>query len=158
MIDAARKTQHAAQSAKYIEWLAFAAVIVLAAFFRFYALDSIPPGLHYDEAIDAHLAQDILAGARPVYFPQGWGREPLYHYLVAIAMNWLSPAMALRVTSAALGTLFVALAFLFLRTLFDWRVAAIGGAWLACSFWVMSVSRLGVRDVAVQPLAVGAML
>jgi hypothetical protein len=142
----------------HADWLAFVVVVLMAAFFRFYALDSIPPGLHYDEAIDAHLAQDIRAGARPVYFAQGWGREPLYHYLVAIAMNWLSPALALRVTSAALGTVFVALAFLFLRTLFDWRIAAIGSAWLACSFWVMMVSRLGVRDVAVEPLAVGAML
>ena len=142
----------------HAEWVAFVVVVLLAAFFRFYALDSIPPGLHYDEAIDAHLAQDIRAGARPVYFVQGWGREPLYHYLVALAMNWLSPAMALRATSATLGTLFVALAFLLLRELFDWRVAAVGSAWLACSFWVMSVSRLGVRDVAVQPLAVGAML
>ena len=94
---------------RHIEWIALVAVVLLAGFFRFYALDSIPPGLHYDEAIDAHLAQDIRAGARPVYFAQGWGREPLYHYLVAFAMNWLNPAMALRVTSAALGALFVAL-------------------------------------------------
>lgn len=158
MIDAARTTQRAAQSARRVEWIAFAAVVLLAAFFRFYALDSIPPGLHYDEAIDAHLAQDIRAGARPVYFEQGWGREPLYHYIVALAMNWASPALALRVTSAVLGALFVALAFLLLRELFDWRVGAIGGAWLASSFWVMSVSRLGVRDVAVLPLAVAAML
>ena len=106
MIDAARNKQHTTSGAQRIEWIAFAAVVVLAAFFRFYALDSIPPGLHYDEAIDAHLAQDIRAGARPVYFEQGWGREPLYHYLVALAMNWASPARALRVTSAVLGTLF----------------------------------------------------
>lgn len=157
MIDAAR-TQHTTSNTRHVEWIAFVAVVVLAALFRFYALDSIPPGLHYDEAIDAHLAQDIRAGARPVYFEQGWGREPLYHYLVALAMNWASPAIALRFTSAVLGTLFVALAFLLLRELYDWRVAAIAGAWLACSLWVMSVSRLGVRDVAVQPLAVGAML
>lgn len=149
---------HGTSNTRYVEWIAFVVVVLLAVPFRFYALDSVPAGLHYDEAIDAHLAQDIQGGARPIYFVQGWGREPLYHYLVAIAMSWLSPAMALRVTSATLGTLFVALAFLVLRALFDWRVAAIGGAWLACSFWVMSVSRLGVRDVTVQPLAVGAML
>jgi len=149
---------HATRYTQRVEWVAFMVVILLAALFRFYALDSVPPGLHYDEAIDAHLAQDIRAGARPVFFIQGWGREPLYHYLVAFVMNWASPAMALRVTSATLGTLFVALAFWLLRNLFDWRAAAIGSAWLACSFWVMSVSRLGVRDVAVQPLAVGAML
>jgi len=158
MIDATRSTHHVSHITQRIEWVAFLAVILLAAFFRFYALDTIPPGLHYDEAIDAHLAQDIRAGARPIYFVQGWGREPLYHYLVALAMNWASPAMSLRVTSATLGTLYVGLAFLLLRRLFDWRVAAIGSGWLACSFWVVSVSRLGVRDVAVQPLAVGAML
>jgi hypothetical protein len=158
MSDAMHNMPHRMSNTPYVEWIAFTVVVLMAAFFRFYALDSIPPGLHYDEAIDAHLAQDIRAGAWPVYFAQGWGREPLYHYLVAVAMNWLSPAMALRVTSAALGTVFVALAFLFLRALFDGRVAAIGSAWLACSFWVMMVSRLGVRDVAVEPLAAGAML
>lgn len=157
-LDASEARHRAEWAAHHIAWIAFVAVLLLAAFFRFYALDATPPGLHYDEAIDAHLALDIRAGARPIFFIQGWGREPLYHYLVAFAMNWLSPAMALRVTSATLGTLFVALAFLLLRNLFDWRVAAIGGAWLACSFWVMSVSRLGVRDVSVEPLAIGAML
>jgi 4-amino-4-deoxy-L-arabinose transferase-like glycosyltransferase len=144
---------------KRLAWTTFIGVVLLAVFFRFYALRTVPPGPHFDETIDARLAQDILAGARPVFFFQGWGREPLYHYLVALVMNWMdTPLAALRVTSAALGTLFVALAFLLLRRLFDWRVAAMGGAWLACSFWVMAVSRLGVRDVAVQPLAVGAML
>jgi hypothetical protein len=126
MSDASRGTHtlHGTRKAQYVEWIAFVGVVLLAVLFRFYALDSVPAGLHYDEAIDAHLAQDIRAGARPVYFVQGWGREPLYHYLVAIAMNWLGPAMALRATSAVLGTLFVALAFLLLRALFDWRIAA----------------------------------
>src|SRR3989304_2102557 len=114
------------RSTQYAQWIALVAVVLLAAFFRFYALDSIPPGLHYDEAIAAHLALDIRAGARPIFFIQGWGREPLYYYLVAFAMNWLSPTMALRVTAATLGTVFVALAFLLLRELFDWRVAAMG--------------------------------
>jgi hypothetical protein len=35
----------------------------------------VPPGLHYDEAIDARLAQEIRAGVRPIYFEEGWGRE-----------------------------------------------------------------------------------
>jgi hypothetical protein len=144
---------------KRLAWATLVGVVLLATFFRFYAMNQVPPGPHYDETIDARLALDIRAGARPVFFSQGWGREPLYHYLVALVMNWIDmPLTALRVTSAILGTLAVALTFLFLRRLFDWRVAAIGSAWMACSFWAMSVSRLGVRDIAVQPLAVGAML
>jgi 4-amino-4-deoxy-L-arabinose transferase-like glycosyltransferase len=144
---------------KKLTWAAFIGIVLLAAFFRFYAMDQVPPGPHYDETIDARLALDIRAGARPVFFSQGWGREPLYHYLVAFVMNWIDmPLTALRVTSAILGTLAVALAFLLLRRLFDWRMAAIGSAWMACSFWTISVSRLGVRDIAVQPFAVGAML
>ena len=91
---------------------------------------------------------EFRAGARPIFFTQGWGREALNYYLVAFAMNWLSPAMALRVTAATLGTLFVALAFLLLRELFDWRVAAIGSAWLASSFWVMMVSLGMCRAIA----------
>ena len=144
---------------KKLTWATFVGVVLLAAFFRFYAMNQVPPGPHYDETIDARLAQDIRAGACPVFFSQGWGREPFYHYIVALVMNWIDmPLTALRVTSATFGTLAVALAFLFLRRLFDWRVAAIGGAWLAGSFWAVSISRLGVRDVVVQPLAVGAML
>jgi 4-amino-4-deoxy-L-arabinose transferase-like glycosyltransferase len=144
---------------KKLTWAAFVGIVLLAAFFRFYAMNQVPPGPHYDETIDARLALDIRAGARPVFFSQGWGREPLYHYIVALVMNWIDmPLTALRVTSATFGTLAVALAFLFLRRLFDWRVAAIGGAWLACSFWAMSVSRLGVRNVIVQPWAIATLL
>jgi hypothetical protein len=42
---------------KKLTWAAFVGVVLLAAFFRFYAMNQVPPGPHYDETIDARLAK-----------------------------------------------------------------------------------------------------
>ncbi len=76
------------------------AIVLIAIIFRFAAFNQVPPGLHYDEAIDAKLAQEIRSGAWPIYFEEGWGREPLYHYLVAFTLNLIpDPTSALRLVS-----------------------------------------------------------
>ena len=60
----------------------------VAAFFRFYRIDAIPPGLFIDEAQDGLDAHVIQTGERfPVFIEggaiKGRGREPLFHYLMA---------------------------------------------------------------------------
>jgi len=49
-----------------VEWVLLIAIVLLAIVFRFAQFGQVPPGLHYDEAIDARLAQEIRAGARPI--------------------------------------------------------------------------------------------
>ena len=137
-----------------IEWILLIATVVVAIVFRFTHFNEVPPGLHYDEAIDAHLAQEIRSGTWPVYFEEGWGREPLYHYLVAFTLNFVpDPASALRFVSGLLGLVQLVAAYLLFRNLFGVPTALIGTAWIAVMFWTVSTSRAGLRNISLTTLA-----
>ncbi len=115
--------------------------------------NQVPPGLHYDEAIDAKLAQEIRAGATPLYFEEGWGREPLYHYLVAFTLNFTpDPTTALRLTSGVLGLIQLLAAYALFRSLFGIPTALLGAMWLAVLFWTVSTSRAGLRNITLTTL------
>jgi 4-amino-4-deoxy-L-arabinose transferase-like glycosyltransferase len=137
-----------------VEWVLLIAIVLIAIVFRFAQLGQVPPGLHYDEAIDARLAQEIRAGARPIYFEEGWGREPLYHYLVAATLVVApEPATALRLVSSVLGLIQLLAAYFLFKRLFGVPTALIGAAWIAVLFWTVSTSRAGVRNVTLTTLA-----
>ncbi len=130
------------------------AAVLYAAATRLVDLAATPPGLHFDEAVYGLMAQDIVAGARPVFFPAFTGREPLYMYLLAGAFAGLGPTpWALRLTSAACGIVTVAVIGAVGRAWFDRRVGAVA-AWLcATSAWQLTVSRNGYPNVLIPPLA-----
>jgi 4-amino-4-deoxy-L-arabinose transferase-like glycosyltransferase len=137
-----------------IEALALIAIVLIAIIFRFAAFNQVPPGLHYDEALDAKLAQEIHSGAWPIYFEEGWGREPLYHYLVALTLNVIpDPTSALRAVSGLLGLIQLLAAYFLFRKLFGVPTALIGAAWLAVLFWTVSTSRAGLRNITLTTLA-----
>jgi 4-amino-4-deoxy-L-arabinose transferase-like glycosyltransferase len=141
------------------EWLLLAAIVLVAVVLRFAQFGDVPPGLHYDEAIDAKLAQDVRAGRWAIYFEEGWGREPLYHYLVAAALTLVpDPASALRLVSGALGVVQLLAAYFLFRQLFGVRTALIGAAWIAVLFWTVSTSRAGLRNITLTTLATLAAL
>ncbi|HRU94546.1 MAG TPA: hypothetical protein P5195_04865, partial [Anaerolineae bacterium] len=80
------------------------AILLLAAAFRLYRLLDFPPGFHFDEAIDLKIALDVAHGARPLYVPEGWGREALYYYLVAPLLHVIDyNPLALRVAAVVCG-------------------------------------------------------
>jgi 4-amino-4-deoxy-L-arabinose transferase-like glycosyltransferase len=137
-----------------IEVLLLIAIVLIAIIFRFAAFNQAPPGLHYDEAIDAKLAQEIRSGAWPLYFEEGWGREPLYHYLVAFTLNLIpDPTSALRFVSGGLGLIQLLAAYFLFRLLFGIPTALIGAAWIAVLFWTVSTSRAGLRNITLTTLA-----
>ena len=137
-----------------IEVLLLIAIVLIAIIFRFAAFNQVPPGLHYDEAIDAQLAQEIRSGAWPIYFEEGWGREPLYHYLVALTLNVIpDPTSALRLVSGVLSLIQLLAAYFLFRKLFGIPTALIGAAWLAVLFWTVSTSRAGLRNITLTMLA-----
>src|SRR5512147_2684285 len=142
------------QIPRKIEAILLIAIVLVAIIFRFAAFNQVPPGLHYDEAIDARLAQEIHAGAWPIYFEEGWGREPLYHYLVAFTLNFIpDPTSALRFVSGVLGLIQLLAAYFLFRRLFGIPTALIGAAWLAVLFWTVSTSRAGLRNITLATLA-----
>src|SRR5512143_2279426 len=116
------------------ELLAVVALMLLAAGLRLVALDTVPPGLSHDEVIIAQVAKDILHGRLAIYFPEGYGHEPLCHYLLA-GMFAVCGAneFTLRLTTALLGILTTAVAYRLAREMLGSRVALVSAAWMAVS-------------------------
>ncbi len=134
-------------------WL-MVAVLLVAALLRLPALESKPPGLHYDEAANAILAADIgLRGERPVFISSYTGKEVLFFYGAGALMNALGASVfSLRLAAAFMGLLTIAATYWLGRELLaDRRVAVIAAALIAISFWHLIFSRLGFRAIS-QPL------
>ena len=59
------------------------AILIIASFFRFYNLSTMPPGLYPDEAMNGNNALQALRTAPPaggfkVFYPENAGREGLF--------------------------------------------------------------------------------
>ncbi|MBN1815309.1 MAG: glycosyltransferase family 39 protein [Anaerolineae bacterium] len=129
------------------EWALLVLILILAAGLRLWRLDSIPPGFTHDEAGHGHDAVAILNGARPIYQTVGYGREPLYDYLVAGLMVVFDPTgNVLRFSSVAFGLLTLLATFLWVREAFDGSTALATVALQAVSFWSLAVSRQVLRS------------
>lgn len=138
-----------------MEWLGLCLIIAMALFFRLWRLAAVPPGLHYDEAIDLRQAFRILAGEHFLYATEGWGREAMFYYGVAGVLTFIgSNLLALRVTAVlfSLGSLLAA--FFFARRWFGPLVAWLTAVWLAINYWPVSTARVGVRNITL-PFAFG---
>jgi len=140
------------------EWASLGLILLLAAGLRFWRLDRVPPGLTHDEAGHGQDAIAILRGARPLYETIGYGREPLYDYVVAAAMaiSGRTDYLTLRGVSAAFGLLTIVGAYLWVRRAFGPGEALLSCAWLAGSFWAVSVSRQALRSVMLPALLAAA--
>ncbi|HQF70648.1 MAG TPA: glycosyltransferase family 39 protein, partial [Promineifilum sp.] len=139
--------------------LAALLVLLLAAAFRLVALPNVPPGLAQDEILDADIALFIRRGEHALFFGHGYGHEPLYHYLATpfaplLGDNWL----AIRLPSAYLGLLLVALTLRWARSGFGATAALVAGLGLAVSWWPVIFSRIGIRPVLEPVLLVAAAL
>jgi len=135
------------QLSRRATWLILAAILLTAAFLRLYRLDAIPPGWTHDEAGHGHDAVAILHGARPIYETVGYGREPLYDYVVAGLMALIGPtSLALRLVSVIFGLGTLAITFAWVRLAFDSPTALATVALQAASFWSLATSRQALRS------------
>ena len=130
------------------------AVLFVAAALRMVALGQVPPGLYHDEAYYGLDAVDVLHGKLALYFPANNGREPLFIYLVALAIAVLGKSpFALRLVSCYVGLLTVAATGAAGRALFSRRVGLLSAAVLAVTLWHVHLSRVGFR-VGTLPLLI----
>lgn len=124
-------------------------LLLLAASLRLVALHTIPPGLSQDEVLDADIAEGILAGRHALFFQEGFGHEPLYHYYAAPLQKLLGDnVLGIRLPSVWLGLLVIALAWRWARRDHGPWAAATVAAGLAVSWWPIVFSRLGIRPIA----------
>lgn len=128
--------------------------MLLAGVFRLSALGAAPHGLYHDEAFNGIDALGVLNGDRPVYFAANHGREPIYIYLVSIAVSLFGRTpFAVRLPAALIGVLTIAAIYWMARELWGRRVGLLAAAIMAISVWPVHLSRIGFRAVLL-PLVV----
>jgi 4-amino-4-deoxy-L-arabinose transferase-like glycosyltransferase len=144
-----------------IELVALIFIVLVAAFFRLYDLDELPPGLHYDEAFSGNDAVNILQGrGYPIFFMENFGREPLFIYLSAISFYLLGiSALSLRAVSAVVGIVTVPIVYFLVKEIFSpekdsgSRYRGLLAAFILATFyWHVNFSREGLRAILVPLL------
>ena len=130
-----------------------------AAGMRLAALNQIPPGLTHDEAVHGLSAWGVVQGTWPLYFSIGYGREPLYDYTTAVFMLFLGPtSTAGRLVSVFFSLILLAATYAWVRRAFNERIALLTMAGQVISFWVLMVSRHGLRTITMPALFTLAVL
>lgn len=131
------------------------AVLLLAAFMRFHRLDSLPPGLHPDEAANGlDIFKIIEHHDFQPFFPANGGREGLFFYLQAIGVLIFGNTIyALRVAPALIGTLAAGAVYLWASSWFGRRTGLIAALLLAVTPWAVTISRDGFR-ASMVPLVI----
>lgn len=143
----------------------FSIVLIVATFFRVYNLQSAPPGLYPDEAMNGSNAQEAIAtGNYKLFYPENNGREGLFINIQAqfLKLFGINEPWVLRLASTFFGVFSVLGVFLLILELyrigkgFGWLsdrkvllkglIAAFLGSFLmAISFWHVNFSRIGFR-------------
>jgi predicted membrane-bound mannosyltransferase len=120
-------------------------ILTIGAFFRFWKLDSIPPSLFYDEAINGNYAISVMEfGNFKVLYSDC--REGLFINLLVLSFKIFGPSIwSLKFIPALFG-IFTILGLYFLtKELFNYRVALFASFLLSCSFWHVNFSRIAFR-------------
>jgi 4-amino-4-deoxy-L-arabinose transferase-like glycosyltransferase len=125
-------------------------ILAIAAFLRFYALPSTPPGLFRDEGADG---ADALVAAEThhfdAFYPDDNGREGLYVNVAAVCIELFGhEAWVLRLPAAIFGFLTVLGIYLLTAELLPVPTALLAAFFLATSFWHINFSRIAFRAIA----------
>ena len=129
-------------------------VFSLAVFFRVWHLDTIPPGVYPDEAINANQA---ISQPGKVFYPENNGREGFFLSLINLSFSVFGiGAWQFRIVSAIIGILTVLGLYLLSKELFGSKsekssqiIALLASFFLATSFWHVNFSRIGFRAILV---------
>ena len=134
-----------------------ALVILLgASALRLVGFQTVPPGLMRDEVLNADIVELIRNGQHSLFFREGYGHEPLYHYFGVPFQRLLGDnALAIRLPSFFLGMLLIALSVPWAKRLTGSRtVALLCALGLALGWWPIIFSRLGLRAISLPVLLV----
>lgn len=123
-------------------------VLAVGAFFSFYGLDRLPPGLNHDAAWEGLYGLRILEGEPYTpYAIEAWGRETLTFYLRAVSIWFMGPTMlAVLAPGILLGFLTLPFFYWWARNMFGPRFALVATLLFAVSGWHLVFSRTGWRS------------
>lgn len=149
---------------KIVFFILLAVVIGIAGFFRLWDLNTTPPGLYPDLAINGINALDTLkTGDYKVFYPDNNGREGLVIWLEALLFSLLGPSvLALKLVAVFFGLLTVWGTYLLVVELLKFidkdqkeeinkfrLIGIITSFFMAISFWHVNFSRFGFRAIMV---------
>lgn len=131
-------------------WLIVATLIV-ATFLRFYRLDAVPPGPSHDELRMMQLGELIVDGERPIHWKISYSAEPLYMYLLAMAMPiWGFTPFGARLITRFVGVLLIPVTHRLVERLLGRRVALFSSWVLALTWWPLFFSRVALRGLTLS--------
>lgn len=153
-----------------------AAIVILllvAAWFRTYRLDTVPPGPHFDAIINGQIVDELILPALPAWLrpatasdgvpwlkiqanpngpdlqEHGW----LYHATLAVSLQTTGRNLVgMRFPDVMWGMLGVSASYALARRLFGRHVALLAALAQAVSFWSVFVGRAGLRSGALVPV------
>ena len=131
-------------------------ILAIAAFFRLWQLDSIPPGLYPDVAMNGNDAlQSLKTGHFKLFYPANNGSEGLMMWLIALSfLDFGVSVWSIKIVAAVIGILTVLGLYLLAKELFSKinekssePIALLSSFFLAASFWHTNFSRIGFRAI-----------
>jgi len=132
-------------------------VISNGIFIRFWHLDTIPPGIHYDEAFNGLNAIGAdESGHYRMFYAENFGREGLHINVIAFFIQLFGISnFSLRLANASWGALTLIGFFFLLKQLKFSPLAVLAGTFmLAFSFWHLDFSRTAYRGIMVPLLEI----
>ncbi len=131
-----------------------AATLVAALVLRLWRLDILPFGVWIDEVDSLANAQALSHLPFQPYAPGNYGHTPsLYAYTQAAVVHFLGTGIvSLRLVSALFGVLGVAAAFAVGKAYAEYAYGLIAAVLLAVSAWSITISRLGMSNIAAPAL------
>jgi hypothetical protein len=128
--------------------LIFLAVLLIAAFFRFYHLASLPAEPFSDHAEKILDVYNITQGETRIFFPRNTGREAIQFYwtiLVAAIFQTGLSFQSLKIGTALLG--FITLPFIYLlgKEIANRRAGLLAMLFASVAYWPNVISRVGLR-------------
>lgn len=132
--------------------------LLLAALLRLANLGEWPPGLYRDEAANGLDALGVLHGNLQLFFTANNGREPIYIYLVALAVAVLGRSvLAVRLPAALVGIITTVPTYLLGKSWFGMSAGVFAALVWAITFWPIHLSRIGLRAIVLAPLLASAL-
>ncbi len=132
--------------------------LLLAALLRLANIGDWPPGLYRDEAANGLDALGVLQGNLSLFFTANNGREPIYIYLVALAVAVLGrSALAVRLPAALTGIATTVPTYLLGKSWFGPTAGVFSALIWAITFWPVHLSRIGLRAIVLAPLLATAL-
>ncbi|MDJ0752285.1 MAG: hypothetical protein QNJ45_02120 [Ardenticatenaceae bacterium] len=147
---------------RYATPLYLTSITLLAGWLRFWQLDTLPPGLWFDEGWVTLAARDA---GNQIYFSAGFGgMHPAVVYLTRVWQQMSDNPRAIRYAIATVGTLCVPLAFFTFRAIFNLDgphknegKALLGAYILAILYPFLHFSRLGFESMLPLPASLVAL-